>query len=246
MSDNEPTRRGKIARLPQSLRDELNLRLLNGEPASKVLPWLNAQPSTAAVVGEQFGGEAISDSNLSNWRAGGFEDWRKKRDRVERTKALSHFAAELARAGRGSLSEGAAAIAGGKVLEVLEQIADADLSAGEVAGGENDGEGSPLFSVKTLTELTNAVGALRKGDQNNRKLDLAAKRDARDDKVLALDERKFAIQFADGFAKWYDDQRAKDIMASGKDAKIQREELIQLMFGERPGGPKRYEDEQAA
>ena len=40
------------------------------------------------------------------------------------------------------------------------------------------------------------------------------------------------------------DQVPKEIMASGKESKIQREELIQLMFGARPGGPKQYPDEQ--
>lgn len=244
MADStEPTRRGKIARLPQSLRVELNLRLLNGEPASKLLPWLNAQPACAAVVGEQFDGEPVTDSNLSNWRAGGFEDWRKKRERVEGTKELARYAGQLAHAGGGTISEGAAAIAAGKVMELLELVAGADLSAGEVKGGEDDGEVSPLFSVKSLTDLTNAVGSLRHGDQQNVKLKLIEEKLRQTSKTLEIAEAKFRRETAELFEKYYDSRQAKDIMASGKDSKIKREELITLMFGERPGGPKRYADD---
>lgn len=37
-------RTGKIARLPVAIREEVNRRLLDGEPASKILPWLNGLP----------------------------------------------------------------------------------------------------------------------------------------------------------------------------------------------------------
>jgi hypothetical protein len=238
MSDTETTRRGKIARLPQSLREELCLRMLNGEPGSKLLPWLNAQPATAAVVSEQFGGEAVTDSNLTNWRQGGFEDWRKKRERVESTKELARFAGQLAHAGGGTISEGAAAIAAGKVLQVLELVSGADLAAGSA-----DDEAGDLFTVKSLTDLTNAVGSLRHGDQQNKKLALIEEKLKQTGKTLEIAEAKFQRETAALFEKFYESKQAKEIMASGKDSKLKREELIQLMFGARPGGPKQYPDE---
>jgi hypothetical protein len=41
------SRTGKIARLPQSLREELNHRLENGELARNLADWLNTLPEVA-------------------------------------------------------------------------------------------------------------------------------------------------------------------------------------------------------
>jgi hypothetical protein len=38
------TLNGKSARLPRNIRDELNRRLEDSEPAEAILPWLNARP----------------------------------------------------------------------------------------------------------------------------------------------------------------------------------------------------------
>ena len=66
------------------------------------------------------------------------------------------------------------------------------------------------------------------------------------DQTLEIAEAKFRRETAELFEKFYEDRRAKEIMASGKDSKIKREELITLMFGQRPGGPKRFDDEKEA
>jgi len=39
------TRTGKIARLTEEIRGEVNQRLLDGQKASAILPWLNAYPA---------------------------------------------------------------------------------------------------------------------------------------------------------------------------------------------------------
>lgn len=69
------TRTGKIARLPRLIREELNVRLANGEPAQTILAWLNALPEVRAILTAQFDGRDITDQNLSEWRQGGYEDW---------------------------------------------------------------------------------------------------------------------------------------------------------------------------
>lgn len=38
------TRKGKIGGLPREIREELNERLLDGQLAPQILPWLNAFP----------------------------------------------------------------------------------------------------------------------------------------------------------------------------------------------------------
>jgi hypothetical protein len=77
------TRRGKIARLPKGIREELNLRLQNGEAAAPVLTWLNGLPAVEEILKTHFGGEPVSESNLSGWRSGGYLDWERALETLE-------------------------------------------------------------------------------------------------------------------------------------------------------------------
>src|SRR6267378_179901 len=60
------TRTGKIARLSHDIREQLNSRFREGEPAQTILDWLNAIPSVQAVLNSQFDGHPISEQNLSS------------------------------------------------------------------------------------------------------------------------------------------------------------------------------------
>jgi hypothetical protein len=68
-------RRGKIARLPRSIREQLNVRLDDGQDAAQILPWLNALPEVRDSLARHFNGAPISAQNLSAWRQGGFNEW---------------------------------------------------------------------------------------------------------------------------------------------------------------------------
>jgi hypothetical protein len=68
-------RRGKIARLPRSVRDQLNIRLDDGQEADQILPWLNDLPEVRQIIAERFNGAPVSAQNLSAWRQGGFQEW---------------------------------------------------------------------------------------------------------------------------------------------------------------------------
>src|SRR5580658_6159689 len=72
MSDQ---RRGKIERLPRSIRDQLNVRLDDGKDADRILPWLNDLPEVREVLAKHFNGAPIGPQNLSGWRQGGFQEW---------------------------------------------------------------------------------------------------------------------------------------------------------------------------
>jgi hypothetical protein len=58
----------KIARLPHSLREQLNRRLHDGEPAAPILEWLNALPEVQAILADSFEGRPINPTNLTEWR----------------------------------------------------------------------------------------------------------------------------------------------------------------------------------
>jgi len=72
---NLSQRRGKIARLPRAVREQLNVRLDDGQEADEILPWLNDLPEVRQIITERFSGVPISPQNLSAWRQGGFQEW---------------------------------------------------------------------------------------------------------------------------------------------------------------------------
>jgi hypothetical protein len=48
------TRNGKIARLSQTLREQVNTRLADNQPADEILAWLTALPEAQAVLARNF------------------------------------------------------------------------------------------------------------------------------------------------------------------------------------------------
>jgi len=86
-------RTGKIARLPRTLRDQLNQRLHNGEPGVDLIQWLNSLPEVQALLAEHFAGVPISPQNLTEWNNGGFLDWLATQELLE---AAREFAADTA------------------------------------------------------------------------------------------------------------------------------------------------------
>ncbi len=124
---NPRTRVGKIARLPESIREQLNLRLADGQPASEILPWLNALLETQRVLRTAFHNQPINAWNLTVWRKGGYADWREQREKTGRLKEVATFIATLSGASADRLTEGAAALATAKILELLDSTHDLTL-----------------------------------------------------------------------------------------------------------------------
>ena len=88
-------RTGKIARLPRTLRDQLNQRLHNGEPGVDLIKWLNSLPEVQAILAEHFAGIPISPQNLSEWNNGGFLDWLTTQELLEDAREFAAHAAQL-------------------------------------------------------------------------------------------------------------------------------------------------------
>ncbi len=88
-------RNGKIARLPRSVRHELNERLERSEQSPQLLDWLNALPEARKIVQNDFAGVPISKQNLSEWRQGGFEEWLARRNLCEDARDLTELAGEM-------------------------------------------------------------------------------------------------------------------------------------------------------
>lgn len=201
----------KIATLPAAIREELNARLLNGEMGSGILAWLNSLPEVQRILDERWGEQPVSQQNLSEWRKGEYQTWLDRRDKIDALKILADHARKMAEAAGGSISEGAAAVAGGRILELLEAAEGEDLVNLGIA----------------LAKLRDADAKLLNARVNQE--NLKAK-----DRALNLAEAKFQRETAQLFLKWYADKRAVEI-AEGKSAKtVKMDRLVQLMFGSRP------------
>jgi hypothetical protein len=183
---------GKIARLPAEVREELNKRLRGGQLGPQILPWLNSHPEVLPVLQEFFGGQPVNAQNLSDWRAGGFAEWQQKQEghheRLDRIRELSQMSMQLASANGGNLSEGAAAILGGRILEVLELLSDTQAASVDPEAGSGD----RLSAMSdAIGDLTLAVARLRAGDHNRETLRQNEERIRQKEQELALAREQF-------------------------------------------------------
>ena len=55
------TRKGKIARLPQAVREQINRRLENGQEGKQIAQWLNTLPEVTALMAAEFDGQPINE-----------------------------------------------------------------------------------------------------------------------------------------------------------------------------------------
>jgi hypothetical protein len=99
------TRNGKIARLPAAIREELNQRLLEGEPASPLVQWLNGLPQVQALLQAKFQGKPITENNLSNWKMGGFAAWEAGERMADKVSAIMAGTTALQSAAKGGLTD---------------------------------------------------------------------------------------------------------------------------------------------
>ncbi len=80
---------GKIARLPERIREELNHRLLDGARGRDMPAWLNELPEVKQVLTELFCGRPITEHNISEWRLGGFQDWLQHEQTKDRMRQMA-------------------------------------------------------------------------------------------------------------------------------------------------------------
>jgi hypothetical protein len=226
-------RTGKIARLPLTVREELNARLRDNESGQTILEWLNALPQAKTVIEKHFGGEPISDANLSVWRQGGFAEWLEDQVRIHKIEKLSELSLRLAKASGGNLSEGLLAIAAGKLQEALE--AGCEVEFDETTGKET-------LSGVPVDKLTAAVAKIRAMELEAQKLEVKKVEVGQKGESIALEKAKFQRSTAELFIDYCEDERAKEIALGSetKDTKVAK--LIQLWFGEMPAniGPAEF------
>lgn len=114
-------RKGKVARLPKAERDIVNLMLLDGATAERVIARLVADGFGAEwLAKEGFEDGGWNEQNISNWREGGYAEWLKQNERLEQMKLQRESALELVRDNEGSkVTEAALHLAAAQAYDVL-------------------------------------------------------------------------------------------------------------------------------
>ena len=166
------TRTGKIARLPQHVREELNRRLRDGEPGGPLLEWLNAHEEVGEVLQNHFDGQPINKQNLSDWRLGGHRDWLRHQETRDLMRHLSEQGDELLEETRGeAVSDRLAAVLATEVVRTAQAVLD------EVT--------DPAERWRRIRELLRELAELRKDDHRAARLKLA-----RDEAIREEEERE--------------------------------------------------------
>lgn len=215
MPDDDPkrehARQGKLARLPDALREMANQRILDGWTGKRICAWLNSLPEVQEILAADFEGELISENNLSRWRKGGYQDWLGERDKVVRLRSLAEYCAKVAEAGKDSIFAGASNILGGKILDLLEIC-----EAGDALG------------------MAKAIVALRKNEIESVKQRREDVKLGMSERSLQLEESKYKRETLELFAKWFENEQARQIMLGGGDKETKLGELAELFWGPMP------------
>ena len=217
MSADNTTRKGKIARLPRDIREELNTRLHDGQAAPEILPWLNELPAAKEILKRHFNGEPVNEQNLSNWRNGGWVEWCQQNAEAERLKSLAEFSAKLVATTGLQISDGAAAIATGNILSMLESESDPEVID---------------QLIKQLATLRSGDHNVRDGERKDRKLKLDIDKARLKEREVNLAEEKFRNLLLDKLIETAKLPEVQAILQSNNPRTVKMDQLRLAIFGE--------------
>jgi len=182
------TRLGKIARLPREIREELNVRLQNGEVGKSLVEWLNGLPAAQEALKERFEGRAITEQNLSEWKQGGYEDWVRHQENCAYALMLTEMAEDLEEeAGETRLEERLAAVMAVALARLLREAEELP------AGAER---------TKMILDVARQLSQLRRDGQQAERVRMERERWEEKQLEIELKQRKEADERARTRALW--------------------------------------------
>jgi uncharacterized protein YdcH (DUF465 family) len=215
---------GKIDTLPTAIRDELNARLQDGQTGAVILPWLNALAPVKAHLKAKFNSAEITDQNLSNWRNGGYAKWQQRQAQAQRSRELVEYARGLGK-DSASIFDGGAAIAGGILLETLEQL-DSQTQVALIAE-----------KPESLPKLINSLARLQQTAGQKEERNMKAKRLEMDREALELAIEKHQIATAEKLLQKATSKEVQDIINSGQPKRVKMDQLRLALFGQTAAKP---------
>ena len=118
------SRVGKIARLPEQIREQINHRLQDGEEGRQVIAWLNSIDEVKAVLSQGFDNCEITDGNLCEWKRGGYADWQAQQTTLDEARRIVSEGGELAQTGKGALADNLAAWMIGRYILATRKLVE--------------------------------------------------------------------------------------------------------------------------
>lgn len=217
------TNRGKIGRLPEAIRSEVNARLRDGQPAVAILTWLNSLKAVQLILDQQFNGDPINDQNLTNWRQGGYADWLRRDEKNNRLRLLAEHCRSAAESG-GDVLQGSAAIAGGLLMEVIETL-EPKVQKELIAE-----------KPEKLVPLMGALSSLMSARTAQERVEIAKARTRQNDERLALDRQKFEVVVCEKLLDWSERPEVRKVLAVDDTSRADKIAQLRLaIFGDHEG-----------
>src|SRR5215472_16080486 len=157
------TRNGKIARVPRHIRNDLNRRIDDNEQGVKLVAWLNGLDEVKNILNAEFGGRPINEQNLSDWKAGGYQDWVARQEMLELARAIGEDGQEVDEATDYELTDRIATLLAVRLAAMLKKW---------------DGQHAEEFisKLRPLQALTTEIVRLRRSDHSLRRMKLEQQR----------------------------------------------------------------------
>ena len=208
------TRTGKIARLPHAIRQQLNLRLHDGECGRQLIQWLNGLPEVRAILERDFAGRPISDQNLTEWKQGGYIEWLSHKERLDEIRELVANAADIAQATQGQITDHLAAALAIRYTQALT---------------EWDGQETDNFrrSMQNLHHACRDISTLRRGDQAAARIEIEKQR-------LALDREQTEEEIVAHFQDWASIPKVRESLLTDAASDYERHLRICKVLGLKP------------
>lgn len=215
-------RKGKIARLPREIREELNRRLSANEDGGALLRWLNDLPAVRETLTREFEGIAVTKQNLYEWRTGGLVEWQARQEMLEQTRELAADAKELQAAAEGKLTDHLATVLAARYAAALSGW---------------DGEADEAFrrKLRVLRGLCQDLVELRRGDHSGARLQMEQER-------LGREREKTEQEVVEQFERWLGNPGVRDLVCQNWVSPEERERRIRQIFGLEPEPPQTEEE----
>lgn len=205
--------KGKMARLPFAVRQELNRRHRDGVSDVALMTWLNSLPEVKkALENSDFGGvehrvEILGANMTDYFRPGGpYDAWLREEADVEHVERTTELSLRLAEKAGGMVSKPMLAILAGRISQAMRSANEEDQAD----------------LAKALTAVAQAESSVYRAQTDRDRLAVQAQ-------TVSLDAKKFKYQVAKDALRLFDDVKAREIAQGGGSHEEKIEKLLAYM-----------------
>jgi hypothetical protein len=208
------TRNGKIARLPHTIREQINRRLADGQSGRAIIRWLNALPEVQTSLASSFEGRPINLTNLFEWKEGGYREWSLRQEAIREVADLASAAHDLDHA------------SGNRLADHLSTVLIARYATEFSAWS---GEDDPKLATRLglLRGFCQDIAELRRGEQESARIRIEETR-------LEREREKIESDILLYFRRWAAFPKIREALASGDKLPDGTDPLLSIFDGKNP------------